>query len=303
MFPYEKGNEMSQFVYYHPQQDVDAGSYSLSPQKPQHFVDRVIAQYGPDVVQDFDLASADTIKLAHAKKYVDGVLRRKIKNGFGNTSQEVAWSLPYNTGSMLAAATYALGLKDRDPRVACSPTSGFHHAGYDFGGGFCTFNGLVITAMALKKAGLVDRVCILDCDYHEGNGTEDIINRMHLGSWLRNTSAGFCGFDHESEYLDWMNQNTLSTASGNFDLVLYQAGADAHIKDPLGGILSSRGMYERDVLAYKNIACAGIPVVWNLAGGYQIDNAADSVAGKLAPVLDLHMQTYQVFCGEEKFRL
>jgi acetoin utilization deacetylase AcuC-like enzyme len=75
---------------------------------------------------------------------------------------------------MLAAAEYAVLHNE----VVCSPTSGFHHAEYRNAGGYCTFNGLMVTALALKDAGLVNRVAILDCDAHYGNGTDSIIKQI-----------------------------------------------------------------------------------------------------------------------------
>ena len=47
---------------------------------------------------------------------------------------------------MLSAAREAL----RCGAVAAAPCSGFHHAGYDKAEGFCTFNGLMVTACVLR---------------------------------------------------------------------------------------------------------------------------------------------------------
>ena len=44
---------------------------------------------------------------------------------------------------------------------ACSPTSGFHHAGRDYASGFCTFNGLAVAAIMGAMQGA--KVGILDC--------------------------------------------------------------------------------------------------------------------------------------------
>ena len=53
--------------------------------------------------------------------------------------------MPFTSGAMLAAARDALA----NGWGAVAPCSGFHHAGYDFAGGFCTFNGLMVTALAV----------------------------------------------------------------------------------------------------------------------------------------------------------
>ena len=53
------------------------------------------------------------------------------------------------------------------------------------------------------------------------------------------------------------------------DVILYQAGADPHVNDPLGGWLTTQQLHERDRLVFEAAAELGIPAAWNLAGGYQ----------------------------------
>ncbi|WP_311223658.1 MULTISPECIES: histone deacetylase family protein [unclassified Acidovorax] len=48
-----------------------------------------------------------------------------------------------------------------------------HHAGTDFYGGYCFINNAALAAQALREAGL-ERVAVLDVDYHHGNGTQQI---------------------------------------------------------------------------------------------------------------------------------
>lgn len=171
--------------------------------------------------------------------------------------------------------------------MACSPTSGFHHARYDRAGGFCTFNGLVVTAMALKREGLAQRVGILDYDYHYGDGTDDIIERMGL-DWIEHFSAGakYTGPEHADDLMRWTTHNTKRMF--DCDIVLYQAGADMHIDDPLGGILTTEQMRQRDRDVFWTANTYQIPLVWNLAGGYQRETDSS-----IEPVLALHRQTMQ----------
>ena len=53
------------------------------------------------------------------------------------------------------------------------------------------------------------------------------------------------------------------------DVLLYQAGADPHIEDPLGGWLTTAQLRERDRLVFESSERYGVPIAWNLAGGYQ----------------------------------
>lgn len=66
------------------------------------------------------------------------------------------------------------------------------------------------------------------------------------------------------------------------DVVLYQAGADPHVDDPLGGWLTTQQLAERDRLVFGTAHELRIPLAWNLAGGYQ---------SPLRKVLDIHDNT------------
>ncbi len=51
---------------------------------------------------------------------------------------------------------------------------GFHHAGRNYGGGFCLFNDIAVLVEHLRQKHGLERVLILDYDVHFGNGTSDI---------------------------------------------------------------------------------------------------------------------------------
>jgi len=52
------------------------------------------------------------------------------------------------------------------------------------------------------------------------------------------------------------------------NIIMYQAGGDMWIGDPLGGSLSMVQLYQRDLDTFDVAKRHGIPVVCNLAGGY-----------------------------------
>ena len=60
---------------------------------------------------------------------------------------------------------------------------GDHHAGRDFYGGMCYFNGAALAIAALKEKG-IGRFAIVDTDSHHANGTRDILgdddNVLHI---------------------------------------------------------------------------------------------------------------------------
>jgi acetoin utilization deacetylase AcuC-like enzyme len=217
----------------------------------------------------FSPLAPEEIARAHDPDYVRGVLACGISNGFGNTFPEVADALPWTTGSMYAAAARAA----ERGGFAASPTSGFHHAGWDRGMGFCTFNGLTVAAVLLRERGLARRVGILDLDMHYGNGTVEILDRLSLSREMPHYTFGGDpqtadreGFDGER----WLARlPEIVRGFANCEVLLYQAGADPHVDDPLGGLLTTGQLRERDRIIFRACAELGLPAAWNLAGGYQ----------------------------------
>jgi acetoin utilization deacetylase AcuC-like enzyme len=216
--------------------------------------------------------------LAHDRDYVEDILACRTKNGFGNTNPAVAEALPWTSGAMLSAAREAI----TNGRVAVAPCSGFHHASHDSCYGFCTFNGLMVTAAVLLHEDHVPRIGILDCDTHHGEGTEDIRRTLHLEAHVPHytTGANWRKPDQAQEFLRKL-LSIVESFSG-CDVLLYQAGADPHVDDPLGGWLTTEQLAERDRIVFETAHRIGLPVAWNLAGGYQ---------SPLRRVLDIHDNT------------
>lgn len=243
----------------------------------------------------------------HDPAYVTAVLTGKKANGFGDTDRRVARSLPYTSGSMLAAAEAAT-----PDMPAVSLSSGFHHAGWDHGSGFCTFNGLVATTWSLLARRVARRVAILDCDAHYGNGTDEILDRLSVdapstshawGHGRRSSSVyllpvgkvihctmGSTGARGQ-EYLRKLAEFLHAIVAFRPDVIIFQAGADPHECDPLGGYISTEEMEARDRMVFTTAKKAGIPVAWNLAGGYQKGGKTG-----IDPVLALHLNTFREAC-------
>ena len=120
-------------VFFRP--EMTAGSRFFAPGtfKPAACVEDWTDKHHLAVcVRDFAPATPEQLRLAHDPQYVDGILSCRIRNGFGGTEADVAASLPYTTGAMLAAAEEVV----HKGGVACAPVSGFHHARYDSAAGF-----------------------------------------------------------------------------------------------------------------------------------------------------------------------
>ena len=95
---------------------------------------------------------------------------------------------PLTAGTWIAAkagadcavnAAHALRLGQRSAFALTRPPG--HHAGADYFGGYCFLNNAALAAQHLLDDGL-QRVAILDIDYHHGNGTQDIF--YHRGDVL-----------------------------------------------------------------------------------------------------------------------
>lgn len=275
-------------VFYDPRQHTDANiSTSPSAGKPA----KVMASWEqsgiPLVRMPVTPATPQQFELAHDAAYVEGVLAARYNNGFGNRLPEVAATLPWTTGSLVSAAVHVA----RHGGVAISPTSGFHHARHRSGGGYCTFNGLMVAARVLQLEGLARKIGILDIDMHYGDGTEDIIFRLDLQNIHHWTFGAHHGAHHGGRHAahDFMRDlpGVLDTFD-DCDLVLYQAGADPFIDDPLGGVLTLEQLRLRDRLVFRQFARTRVPLAWNLAGGYTLD-----AAGTIAPVLAIHDATLE----------
>lgn len=267
---------------------------SPSAQKPKELAYALKNKYVEFV--EPEPVTVEDIKRCHHPDYVDGILGLTRKNGFGTISKSVVESLPYTNGSQYTAAKLA---KPDSPTVAL--VAGFHHAGYNGWeqfGWFCTFNGLIIAANKLLQENHVKKVLILDCDMHYGNGTDDILIRLpELKESIKHLSFGFFfnNRSHAQQYLNWLEPNEklhLVLQATKPDVILYQAGADVHVDDPYGGVLNTEQMYQRDLKVFSLAKKMNIPICWNLAGGYQVNDD-----GSINKVINLHLNTFKA-CQE-----
>jgi acetoin utilization deacetylase AcuC-like enzyme len=270
-------------VYYTPKMIADSECFSPSAAKPVKVVESWLKQFPIDVIEP-NPVSRDDYARAHDPDWVDRVLACVADNGFCNRSPAVAASLPYTSGAMLSAAREAI----RNGKVAVAPCSGFHHAEWSRPMGYCTFNGLMVTALSLKAEGLVKSVGILDLDMHYGNGTDHILNKVgNVDRWCKHYTAGLT-IEYPTQVPHFFNEwlpNALDELS-ECDIVLYQAGADPHIMDPYGGWMETEEMQRRDAIVFDTLKTMKVPVAWNLAGGYQ-----KKEDGSIPGVLEIHDNT------------
>lgn len=209
-----------------------------------------------------------------------------------------------------------------------------HHARPAEGMGFCLLNNIAIAARyAITMLGF-DRVLIVDCDVHHGNGTQDIFYAdpsvlfisSHQSPLYPGTGALYeIGEDAGEGYTiniplppgvgdtgyRRMYEEVVAAAAQRFEpqLILVSAGYDAHWADPLANMRLSLNGYadlSRILIDLAADLCAG-RIVFVLEGGYDLRVLAhgwanlaralmgnDSITDPLGPALD---------CGPDVGRL
>lgn len=272
-------------IFYDERMSIpDVASFSPSAGKPARFMELVLHHYRPLELPPFKSITVEDLYLVHNREHVDAIFAGETPNGFGNRDPRVPQACLWTIGSLVAATLHA----PLRSSAVCSPTSGFHHAGYDFSEGYCTFNGLAVAAAKFIQANPGATVGILDCDFHYGNGTADILTRnKKLAKQVVHHTAGqyFCPEGQAIEFFHWLGEAIDDLNERGCDVVIYQAGADMHVDDPLGGLLTTSEMRQRDREVMRKVRA---PLVWNLAGGYQ-PSGSDEIFDD--PVLQLHRMT------------
>jgi acetoin utilization deacetylase AcuC-like enzyme len=295
-------------AYHHPGFAAPIGNHVMPMRKFQLVADGLAARAGVRVEAPPPVEPGE-LRRVHTEAYLEAVRSGEPRELA--QSQKLPWSpalwpsVLLTNGGARAAAERAL-----EDGVAAALASGFHHAHADHGEGFCTFNGLVVAAEALRAAGRVERVAVLDLDLHYGNGTASLCATR---PWLFNCSIYGNDYWRNTPYRDvetvrhpdgpnhvsyalpnGSGRSTLLAALekgcaailawGRPDLVLYQAGADPYREDPYSPLdLDHADLRERDLRVFRWARREGLPLAWVLAGGYTPD---------VSKVVEVHLGTF-----------
>lgn len=245
--------------------------------------------FAPDDFRVPDAASDTELLRAHDAGYVQRVVRGTLGHdevrriGFPWSEAMVERSRR-SAGATLAACRAALA-----EGWAANLAGGTHHAFRDRGEGFCVFNDAAVAALAMRAEGRVERVAIVDCDVHQGNGTASILaNRADCFTFSIHGARNF-PFDKETSdldvelpdgtgdeaYLAALDDALALVFRHQPDLVIYLAGADPFEDDRLGRLkLTKAGLAARDERVLGECRRRSLPVAIAMAGGYarQIDD-------------------------------
>jgi histone deacetylase 11 len=195
------------------------------------------------------------------------------------TDWRVLSPMRYATGGTILACRLAL-----DNGLAINLSGGYHHAAATRADGFCVYADIPIAAAALHDDGVINRVLVVDLDAHQGDGTAAAI---HPWPW----ASIFDVYERDlfpatkqpedfpvpipsglegDEYLAIV-ESALPRALDEVspDLLIYNAGSDPFIDDPLTRLRLSRDDLERrDLLVATTARERGIPMAMVLSGGY-----------------------------------
>lgn len=238
-------------TYYSP--EMFCKDHTLPPGlwKGQHVMNCVLGD-NPEIMP-FEMIDPELLYALHDEKMVSETLSLARRNGFGTQTQAHLNQILWACGSFYEATLGALR-----HGITFSPTSGFHHAKYNRASGYCTFNGLLLPLLHNEHL----QVLILDGDAHFGDGVCDFLDRRPVFNNL--TYLTTSAYDHPHQFIELAERQIR-----HYDLVMYQAGADCHAEDMfMCGDYSTTDFALRDKTIFSECKKAGVPIVWNLAGGY-----------------------------------
>jgi len=252
----------------------------------------------------------EELELVHKPSYV-ALVRRELSNLQGVRELSTGDTL-VSPGSLEAAEFAAGGVlnvvdavmqgKVKNAFAAVRPPG--HHATPTRGMGFCIFNNVAIAARYLQKKYGLQRVLIVDWDYHHGNGTQETFyedgsvfyfSTHHYGAYPGTGSAAETGAGKgagkilnvplppgasDAQIVEAF-QTKLVPAARNFkpDFILISAGFDGMRNDLLGVFditPAGFGAITRIVVGLAKELCQG-RLVSVLEGGYRLDGLAESV--------------------------
>lgn len=230
------------------------------------------------------------IEAVHDAEYVAEVVDARVPRekerriGFPVTESVSRRALRVPGGTWQAAIT-AL-----EQGFAYNIAGGSHHARADSGAGYCVFNDLAITAVRLVAEQQTERVLIVDCDVHQGDGTALLTaGRPAIATYSIHAANNFPVRKAQSTldvpladgtgdvaYLAALEASLVPLVDDfEPDIILYQGGVDPFVDDRLGRLaLSAEGLDARDRFVARLARSRGLPLAGTLGGGYGADTGA-----------------------------
>ncbi|WP_442795098.1 histone deacetylase family protein [Pelobium manganitolerans] len=246
------------------------------------------------------LCEEQWILLTHDKEYWDKLKNQTLsyqeerRTGFPLSASLVEREILIAQGT-IEAAEFAL-----KHGVAFNVAGGTHHAGSNWGEGFCLLNDQAIASNYLLNNKLATSILIVDLDVHQGNGTAEIFkDNPHVFTLSAHAEKNFPFRKEQSDldlalpvgmkddaYLNLLHR----TLPGVFaqikpDFVFYLSGVDVLATDKLGKLaLSLEACQQRDQLVFELCHRHKVPVQVSMGGGYSED---------IKIIVDAHCNTFK----------
>jgi acetoin utilization deacetylase AcuC-like enzyme len=235
-------------------------------------------------------AGAGQIALAHDAGYVERVF------ALGLADADVRRiGLPQNEAvlrrvRLSAAGTTLAAWLALEHGIACNAAGGSHHAGPDYGAGYCVFNDVAVAVRNLLAHGLAGTVLVIDADVHQGDGTARIFETdPRVFTFSIHADRNFparkarsdidIGLPDGAEDMSYLGALRAGLAraleASRPAIVFYNAGVDVHARDRLGRLaLTDAGIRAREATVIAAVRGRGLPFVGVLGGGYSDDPVA-----------------------------
>jgi acetoin utilization protein AcuC len=258
----------------------------------------------PDVVfHESKPATNDELLLTHKMEYLIEVETKSY------SSTPLSPDTPVNP-SIVEAARYIVGgglkaaqLVSDGYGLVDAVGGGLHHAGPDYGGGFCVFNDVAVCATYLLENQGYDRVLVFDTDVHAGNGTMDIFYHdprvlfidIHQDPRTLYPGRGFLHEIGDGAGKGYTVNVTLPPFSGDHEyemalskvfrplvkqfepqVIIRNGGSDPHFSDGLGNLnLTYRGLHRIGESVREVASEMNIPIINMSCSGYNPDTVAE----------------------------
>ncbi len=201
----------------------------------------------------------------------------------------------------IASGTVQSGLFAREFGISFNVAGGTHHAGSNWGEGFCLLNDQAIAANYLLKRKLAEKILIIDLDVHQGNGTAQIFkSEIQVFTFSMHGEKNFpfrkeqsdldIGLDDGTDDFTYLSilETNLENLFNEFkpDFVFYLAGVDVLGTDKLGKLaLTKEGCKQRDLLVIEKCYKRKIPIQISMGGGY---------SPRIRDIVDAHCNTFRI---------
>jgi acetoin utilization deacetylase AcuC-like enzyme len=227
------------------------------------------------------------LEAAHDPDYVAEVVEARVPRDKERRIGFPVTDIVARRSQVVAGGTWLAAKLALDRGYAANSAGGSHHALANSGAGYCVLNDLAIAAIRLVEERTVDRLAIVDCDVHQGDGTAALTaSRPDIATYSIHAEKNFParkarstldvpladGIDDDG-YLAALEETLAPFLDAHApQLILYQAGVDPFEGDRLGRLnLTDAGLARREQMVARLAIARGIPLASTVGGGYGDD--------------------------------